>query len=78
MTQYLNDPATDIIARFSDAPRSGGSFPYEGDASRTRLDLAAGLDVLSTRGINVRLSVAAQWDDQSVSIAGFAGLTYAF
>lgn len=40
--------------------------------------MEAGLAVLSVRGIDLRLSVATQWDDQSVSYAGSAGLSYAF
>ncbi|MFT3972492.1 MAG: hypothetical protein QM699_03280 [Amaricoccus sp.] len=40
-------------------PPPAGGFVFTGDAARTRLDAEAGLDILATRGFDLRLSVAA-------------------
>ena len=78
LTRYLDDPAMVVDARFAGAPPTAGGFTFADDAARTRFNLEAGIDVLSVRGIDLRLNAAAQWDNQSVSYAGFAGLSYAF
>ena len=78
LTQYLDDPAPSVDARFAAAPPAAGGFTFAGDAARIRFDAEAGLDILTARGFDLRLNATAQWDEQSVSYAGFLGLSYAF
>ena len=77
LTHFLKDPSPTAQARFATAP-AGPAFAATSDVERTWLDLEVGVDVLSTRGINVGLSGFTQLADNAYQLGGALRLTVPF
>ncbi len=77
LTHFLKDPSPTAQARFATAP-AGPAFAATSDVERTWLDLEVGVDVLSTRGINVGLSGFTQLADNAYQLGGALRLTIPF
>jgi uncharacterized protein with beta-barrel porin domain len=77
LTHFLKDPSPTAQGRFATAP-AGPAFAATSDVERTWLDLEVGVDVLSTRGINVGLSGFSQLADNAYHVGGALRLTIPF
>lgn len=76
LTQYLNDPSQNVTAHLRDA--GGTSFTVQNEMDRTVLDLEAGVDILSKKGLAVSLGSFGQISENSKSYGGTVRLVWRF
>lgn len=78
VTQFLGDANPAVTGRFAAAPSDVGPFTASTGLDRTRLDLAAGLDILARGNVVVRAEASAGLSQNSESYAGALSIEIPF
>jgi len=78
ITQFLGNAAPSVSGRFAAAPAAVAPFSASTELDKTRLDAAAGVDVLARRNLVVRADVFGSFSDNSESYGGALSIEMAF
>ncbi|WP_462328835.1 hypothetical protein [Thiohalocapsa halophila] len=78
ITQFLGGARPSVTARFAGAPAGIAPFTAGTDLDKTRLDLAAGLEVLARRNLTLAAEVFGSLSDNSESYGGGLKVQWVF
>jgi len=78
ITQFIGNAAPQVRGRFAATPAAVAPFTTTTELDKTRLDVAAGLDVLASKNLVVRAEVFGSFSENSETYGGGLGLAMRF
>ncbi len=78
MTRFLTTTDPSVEAAFCNSPAGIGTFKSESKLDRTYVDVAAGVDILTTRDWVVSANAIGQFSADTTTYGGYLKLSVAF